>query len=429
MRKIFQLFAIILALSGFSLASPAQDLFDQASFYLEFYYNGPATVTLKEFTASYQASLDQACAAAKDTCAFDKAVPVINQMVSALRDGHTYYQTPEDLGRFEQSQTGNAPSPKPRIGIEHRDIPGSRDRLITDVVEDSPADQAGLQYGDRIIGLNGKIFAELPSNEDISKLLTDTVQAGNPLMLTIVRGPERKRLEITLTGRQINESRLPSLKIRPDGIAVLRIPDFLAQGQVGSRVHTLVREAQARGAKAMILDLRGNSGGSAFESLVSMAAFVDKPYILFNDRYKVESDEYVVENGRATILDKNKVRRLSVPIPNLTRWQGPLVVLVDNQSASGAEYLASAIQLAGTGVVIGEPTVGIGNTTTRTFDLINGGGINISYNRAFLANGDPYPAQVKPNTEIANSVEVLANQGRDLPFEKALETLSGKATN
>ena len=104
------------------------------------------------------------------------------------------------------------------------------------------------------------------------------------------------------------------------------------------------------------------------------------------------------------------------------------MVLVDDQTASGAEYLASAIQAAGTGLVIGEPTVGIGNTTTVTFDLINGGGLNVSYNRAFLANGNPYPAQVKPNIEVANNIDVLANQGLDLPLQKALETLAKAAS-
>lgn len=420
---------LLLVLSSLSLASPAQDLFDQASFYLEFYYNGPSSLNLKDFTASYQKSLDQACASEKDTCAFDKAVPIINQMVRALNDGHTYYQTPEDLGRFNQSRTGEAPSAKPRIGIEHRDIPGSRDRLVMDVVEGSPADEAGLQYGDRIVAINGKVLNDLPSSNEVVALLSSTVETGQAFTLSVVRGPERARLDLKVTPRQINQARLPSLKIRPDNVAVLRIPDFLVSGQVGSRVHALVREAQQKGAKAMILELRGNSGGSALEALISMAAFVDKPYILFNDRYNTESKEYLVENTRAIVRNaKDKTRESVIPIPNFTRWQGPLVVLVDDQSASGAEYLASAIQLAGTGVVVGEPTVGIGNTTTLTFDLINGGGINVSYNRAFLANGSSYPAQVKPNIEIANNIDVLANQGLDLPLQKALETLAKTAS-
>ena len=318
MRRFFA--PLLLVLSSLSLASPAQDLFDQASFYLEFYYNGSSTVNLKDFTASYQKNLDQACASEKDTCAFDKALPIINQMVQALGDGHTYYQTPEDLGRFDQSRTGDAPSPRPRIGIEHREIPGSRDRLVMDVVEGSPADEAGLQYGDRIVAINGKVLNELASSNEVVALLTSSVETGKAITLTILRGVQRSKLDLTITPRQINQARLPSLKVRPDNVAVLKIPDFLVNGQVGSRVHALVREAQQKGAKAMILELRGNSGGSALEALISMAAFIDKPYILFSDRYDSESKEYLVENTRAIVRNaKDKIRESVIPIPNFAR--------------------------------------------------------------------------------------------------------------
>lgn len=423
MRKLFATLAL---LGSLSLASPAQDLFDQASFYVEFYYYGPAALNLKELTARYQSALDRACAPQKDTCSYSQAVPIIQQMVEELNDNHTYYLSPEALRSTRESRQGNAPSRTLRIGVTHLPIPGSRDRLIVDVVEGGPADEAGLAYGDRIIAINGRPLSELPDDNQVVQFLTQSVQSGRPVVLTILRGPERQRLEITLTGREINLARFPSLKIRPDGVAVLKIPDFDAQGQVGRRVHELVREAQQKNARAMVLELRGNSGGLLTEMIVSAAAFLDEAYVALVDRYQTERNEFRVRDGRLTVTRNGQAE--SVNLPFLTRWRGPLVVLVDGNTASGGEYLASALQKARVGPLVGVATLGIGNTTTRPFNLINGGALSISYNRAFFADGTPFPARATPDFVVESSLEQLANTGRDLPFEKALEALGIRST-
>jgi carboxyl-terminal processing protease len=424
MRKLFATLALLLG--SLSLASPAQDLFDQASFYVEFYYYGPAALNLKELTARYQSALDRACAPQKDTCSYSQAVPIIQQMVEELSDNHTYYLSPEALRSTRESRQGNAPSRTLRIGVTHLPIPGSRDRLIVDVVEGGPADEAGLAYGDRIIAINGRPLSELPDDNQVVQFLTQSVQSGRPVVLSILRGPERQRLEITLTGREINLARFPSLKIRPDGVAVLKIPDFDAQGQVGRRVHELVREAQQKNARAMVLELRGNSGGLLTEMIVSAAAFLDEAYVALVDRYQTERNEFRVRDGRLTVTRNGQAE--SVNLPFLTRWRGPLVVLVDGNTASGGEYLASALQKARVAPLVGVPTLGIGNTTTRPFNLINGGALSISYNRAFFADGTPFPARATPDFVVESSLEQLANTGRDLPFEKALEALGIRST-
>ncbi|RDI95870.1 PDZ domain-containing protein [Meiothermus sp. QL-1] len=424
MRKVLATLALLLAPV---LASPAQDLFDQASFYLEFYYNGPSTLSLKELTARYQGELERVCAPRRESCPYDQAVPVIQRMIEELRDNHTYYLSPEALRSARESRQGNAPSRTLRIGITHVPIPGSRDRLIVDVVEGGPADEAGLQYGDRIIAVNGRPLNELPDENQAAQFLVQAVQSGRPVVLTILRGPERQRLEITLTGREINLARFPSLKLRPDGVAVLRIPDFDAQGQVGRRVHELVREAQQKGARAMILELRGNSGGLLNEMILAAAAFLDEAYVALSDRYQTERTEFRIRDGRLTITRNGQTE--SANLPFLARWRGPLAVLIDENTASGGEYLAAAIQKARVAPLIGVPTLGIGNTTTRPFNLINGGALSISYNRAYFADGTPYPERALPDIVVQSSIEQLANTGRDLPFEKALEALGIRAGN
>ncbi|MER3480972.1 MAG: peptidase S41, partial [Meiothermus sp.] len=173
MQRVKQWLAgLVLVLGTLSWASPAQDLFDQASFYLEFYYFGPSTLDLKALTVKYQANLNSACAQEQEACPYDKAVPIIQQMIRELGDGHTYYQGPESLAALRQQRTGNAPSRTLRIGIAYQPVEGSRDQLITDVVEGGPADQAGLLYGDRLIALNDRPFSELAGPEEVQRTLT-----------------------------------------------------------------------------------------------------------------------------------------------------------------------------------------------------------------------------------------------------------------
>lgn len=417
---------LVLVLGTLSWASPAQDLFDQASFYLEFYYFGPSTLDLKALTVKHQASLSSACAQEPETCPYDKAVPVIQQMIRELGDGHTYYQGPEALAAARQQRSGNAPSRGLRIGISYQPIEGSRDQLITDVVEGSPADEAGILYGDRLIALNDRPLSDLGSPEEVQRTLSATVQTGQPFKLTLLRGPRRERLEVTLRGREINLARLPSLKLRPDGIAVLKIPDFLANNRVGPRVHELVRQAQEAGARGLILELRNNGGGSALDALIAMAAFIPNPYVLFTDRYNQERTVMSFREGKATITDDKGTVLFSLPVERPALWKGPLAILVNSRTASASEYLTSALKLNKVGVVIGETTAGVGNTTTRTYRLINGGGLNISQNRAFLENGESYPEVVRPDISVNDDLKILAEQGRDLPLERALEALGVK---
>ncbi|WP_299425423.1 S41 family peptidase [uncultured Meiothermus sp.] len=425
MRRLFATLALVLG--SLSLASPAQDLFDQASFYIEFYYNGPSTLNLKELTARYQTELERTCAPQKDTCTYEQAVPIIQRMIGELDDNHTYYLSPEALRGNRESRQGNAPSRTLRIGVTHQPIPGSRDRLVVDVVEGGPADEAGLAYGDRIVAVNNRPLSEQPDDNQAVQFLVQAIQTGRPVVLTILRGPERQRLEVTLTGREINLARFPSLRIRPDGVAVLRIPDFDAQGQVGRRVHELVREAQQKNARAMILELRGNSGGLLNEMIYSSAAFLDEPFVALVDRHQTDRTEFRIREGRFMVTRNGQSENAN--LPTMARWRGPLVVLVDQNTASGGEYLASAIQKARAAPIVGVATLGIGNTTTRPIDLINGGALSISFNRAFFADGSPFPARATPDIVVENSLEQLANHGRDLPLEKALEALGIRSGN
>jgi carboxyl-terminal processing protease len=457
-RRAFVMVAATLAVSSVAgaqkfIGSPAQDLFDQATFFLDTQYFGPSNKNIAELVAAYQLKLDEACTAQGVQCGFDKAEPLIAQMLDDLQDQHAYYLSAEAVQAEQANRAGQNTSPSPRVGIQHRgfcatpsgectfDDAGNlkdklqTDRLIVNVLPNSPAEKAGLRYGDRWIGYNGTLFATFPDGQApaYTKFLEDfsvKIRASETITMNILRGPNRQRLDIPLKGEIVNLSETPTLELRPDGIAVLKVRDYQIRG-MGQRVHDLVKQAVAGGAKGIIFNERGNGGGSVAEMLFTVAAFVPTvESFRFVPRYNADRNtvEYGYQPGKVFIRNPAGVELGSSPLANPTVTNLPMTVLVDSGCASGCEYFAAYMQRAKRAPVIGEPTVGIGNTNTARFNLINGGAAGMPTVRAFWPDGISLPAQITPDMPIQGSDYTLFNTGRDPGFEKALELLGVKST-
>ncbi|HWG85436.1 MAG TPA: PDZ domain-containing protein, partial [Deinococcales bacterium] len=184
-RKTRFLAAVAVAATGLlsALASPAQDLFDEASYRLLFNYSGFSTVDLKGLVAKYQVALDKACAGKGESCGFDVAHKIIPDMLEELGDDHSGFYPParnEDRQRQRQGLGSEAL----RVGINHQAIDGSSDRLVVRVRQDGPAAKAGLIRGDRITGLNGKPASEY--REGFTEAMTAAIGTGKPIILNIV---------------------------------------------------------------------------------------------------------------------------------------------------------------------------------------------------------------------------------------------------
>jgi carboxyl-terminal processing protease len=416
-----------IALSSIAAASPASDLFNQAAHYLETQYFGPSTVDIPRLIERYRAELEKTCADQVQTCGFDRAEPLIAKMLEDMDDAHAYYMTAAQVTEEIQRQSGNAQSLTLRIGVTHRGFMGadgqslSPDRMITSVLPDSPAGRAGLQEGDRWVGFDDQRF-ERP--DDWQKF-GERIRAGETVKMLLVRGPERTQLEVSLRGELINTVNLPSLQVRPDGIGVLRITDFNVVG-VGQRVHDLVREAQTRGVSGIILDMRGNGGGLGSERAIAGGAFIENPEPMRRvPRYDAQTRtvEEVFQNGVFVQRGLNGFSFGSQSVQNPVLWRGPVVVLVDGGCASACEYLAAYFQRAKRGPVLGEPTVGIGNTNTQRFTLLNGGAAAVPTLRAFWTDGTSLPTRITPDVLIENAALVWFNTGQNVLMDRALELL------
>jgi|UniRef100_A0A7C3HXR7 carboxyl-terminal processing protease len=398
--------------AGLALASPAQDLLDEVSRLLGDYYGGFSQVRLQELKQKYQGELEKVCAQ-EVSCPSNKAYPILQALVAEYGDRHTRYFTPEDYAEIQRRLAGSS-SRRPQLGVQLQVVSGLEGLLVVEVSAHTPAEEAGLRRGDRILAINGEALPQAEGER--MEFLRERVASGAPLKLTVQRA--QQRLELEVLPRIISLQQLPTLSLRPDGVAVLRIPSFSGYQQVGPRIHELVRQAQAAGAQAMVIDLRNNGGGVLSECLVGAGAFVKETYRRLQDNLRASEQGY--KDGYYYFRSGGRERpQYEV---QAAYWTGPVVVLVNERTASCAEYFTFDLQEGRQAPVIGQPTAGVGNTATVFLRLSDGSGLQITTSRAQRKDGSFYPERVTPTLNLSDDWYALA-EGRDLLLEKAVELL------
>ena len=416
------IFALILC-SSQSFASPATDLMREASFYLEFYYNGPSAVNLKELTARYNKQLETACATQADLCSFDTARGFITRMLSEVGDGHTYYLFPNNFANAINQYAGINPDTRSVYGFSFSRANERGEVLISEVRSGGAALEAGLQPGDRIerIGTQ-KLVGANAANDLRAKLETEP-----RARIGVLRGDPAnpKRLSLILTKKPIINPNLPYLyapAVAPAGVMVIRFPSFVGFNDIGPKTFELVNQARAKNARALILDVRGNGGGEETECITAAAAFTGSVELAMKGR--LETIKLGFKDGATFGNDPRDPR--SYRVPNAMAWTGSVAVLTDEGTASCGEVLAYLIQRAKRGPIVGVRTRGVLNSATDFFQLIDRSAVAITYVRTLNPDGTPLPEFITPDVEGRSNLDLWASSGRDALLEKALEALNIK---
>lgn len=208
--------------------------------------------------------------------------------------------------------------------------------------EGTPAQRAGIREGDQIIDVDGKTTKGLSTSEVASKLRGEV---GTPVVIKVRREGEEEPIEFRLIRAEIVVHDISYAGVVRDGIGYIKLTRF--SKNAGHEVREAVRELKAQELKGLILDLRINPGG-LLESAVAVAEnFVKKGEPIVSTRGRIEGSvqKYVSEKE---------------PIAGSL----PLVVLVNEYSASASEIVAGAIQDLDRGVILGAPTFGKGLVQT-----------------------------------------------------------------
>lgn len=285
---------------------------------------------------------------------------------------------------------------------------GAGGRLVLEVLPNSLARQAFLQVGDVLLKVNG-----VPLDGEAGAEALRRVSRGTPATFDVTR--QGKTRKVTLSARSLV---IPPVSLNVvNGVGVLRLRHFNVSG-VGQKVHDLVASAQKQNVKGMVLDLRYNPGGRVEEFLLSAGAFMQPdPFMLAT---RIDSATIRYEQGKYMV---NGAVQSTATLKNPARYQGPLVVLVDRDTASSAEFLTRALGNRPCTTVMGEATAGVGDTATRFIDLADGSGLQLTFAQLLDASGQKLGERVEPQQQVNLDAKVMAAQGQDVPLMEGIKRL------
>jgi carboxyl-terminal processing protease len=277
-------------------------------------------------------------------------------IVRRLDDEFSTYLTAAEYARFQDASHGRFQG----VGISVRAT--EQGLRVQRVMEDSPAARAGITRGDVIVAADGRSLAGRPADVAIALVKGP---AGTEVRLrirrdekTFTRRVERAAIELRVVEREPR---------RAAGARVTHITLSTFSEGAHEQLADAVETARARGARGIVLDLRGNGGG-----LVKEAQRVASEFL--------ERGEIVTTRGRAV-----PGRTLSAT-GEPAAGDLPVVVLVDGATASAAEIVAGALKDHDRATVVGTTTFGKG-VFQRVLPLSNGGALNLTVGRYFTPDG------------------------------------------
>jgi carboxyl-terminal processing protease len=300
----------------------------------------------------------------------------IDAMLGSL-DPYTVYYTENDIEDYRYMTTGEYGG----IGATVNEINGKI--LIADPYEGFSAYKAGLRAGDQVVSVNG-IQVEGKNSDDISNLLKG--QAGTPLKLKVLKAGQNEPVEISLNREEIKTKAVPYFSILPDGeTGYIKLVSFTenCSGEVKDALNNL----KTKGCKSLVLDLRGNLGGLLMEAVNIVNFFVEK------------GQEVVLTKGKIPEWDKTYLS-----VNNPLDLQIPLVVLVDENSASASEIVSGALQDLDRAVIVGKRTYGKG-LVQQTKDLVYNAKIKFTVAKYYIPSGRCVQALDYSNKDEEGRVE------------------------
>ncbi|WP_167757799.1 S41 family peptidase [Deinococcus fonticola] len=373
----------------------AQDILDEAIFNVARRYGGLARINPSTWPGDLQPRLNSLCSA-QAACPPATATPVIRELLGRVADPHMSFQPAARVAREK-------PGVALHLGLEV--LLATDGAVVRQVTSGTPAAQAGFQVGDIITQINGarvtpySYYKQLPEE---ARLTTFTVlRQGQPVSLRLT--PSRE------------EPTPVQYTLRPDGIGVVRIDNFEQSG-TGQKVHDAVRKAMTDQVKGLILDLRWNPGGQLTEFLLSAGAFT-QPSTLWLKQPAVRRN-FTYQNG---LLKVGNIEYTSIKNP--VRYSGPLAVLVNESSASGAEFLARELQGRPRTATLGSKTVGVGNTAVRRVVLSDGSELRITMSVVQDEQGNLLAPTVTPQVASTLNFRRLVTAGQDSMIEDAARAL------
>lgn len=314
----------------------------------------------------------------------------IKGYVEGLGDPYTEYLTKEEMEEFTEETNSEYVG----IGVYVGNDTVNNTILVVGVMKSSPAEEAGIQIGDVIEKIDGVAYTGKQLDE-ATKVLK--AEEGTTATLTIRRDNEEK--ELTVVRRKITVQHVAS-EMLENNIAYIQIDSFDAN--VASSFEEQITSLMNNGATGIIIDLRNNGGGIVDEATGIADLFLDKGETILITKSKKENNEEETKSERVPIVKDI-----------------PVVILVNEATASASEILAGALKDNYGATIIGKQTYGKGVIQTL-YTLTDGSGIKITTEEYYTPNHN----QIN-EVGITPDIEVDITENEDTQLQRAIEVLLG----
>ncbi len=320
----------------------------------------------------------------------------IRGVVESLKDPYTIYMDPKETEDFKNNLSGDLEGIGAELSVKNDHL------VIVSPLKNSPAEAAGLKPGDIIYKIGEELTTNMSLSEAVGKIRGEK---GSSVSLSILRGNQNEPLEFTIKRQEI---KVPSVswEMKGNDIAYISINQF--GDDTTQEFSKAINEILLKKAKGVILDLRFNGGGYLDGAVDIVSEFVESGIVTSISK-RENKDELAHEEQK--VHGHARLAKL------------PLLVLVNEGSASASEIVAGAIQDYGRGKLLGQKTFGKGSVQELQ-PLSDGSSIRITIAKWYTPkNRSVENGGLTPDIEIMPEEDDGQNE-KDTQLDKAIELLS-----
>lgn len=318
-------------------------------------------------------------------------------MMNGLGDPYTVYYTKEEYKALNEDTEGKYSG----IGAVVSQNPNTKIITIVKIFDNSPANDAGLQVGDIIYKIDGEEVA----GTDMDILVKTKIRGeeGTSFKMTVLRGDDRKEVELDLTRRSIEVETVAG-KMLDNNIGYIAVSQFdaVTSEQFKSNIESL----QSQGMTKLIVDLRGNPGG-LLDQVVDMLDYIlPEGLVLYTEDKYGEREEYYSDGSHELKI--------------------PMVVLVNENSASASEVFTATFRDFEWGTVVGKTTFGKG-IVQNVLPLGDGTAVKITTQHYYPPSGyDLHKVGIKPDLEVDLNEGAKIGTDSDNQLSAAIDILKNE---
>ncbi|MCL4535040.1 MAG: S41 family peptidase [Bacteroidetes bacterium] len=296
----------------------------------------------------------------------------IQGMLASLGDvGHTRFLSPQDLKSEQESLSGQLQGIGAELGVRN-----GRPTIVAPI-PGSPAQKAGLRPGDTIVRVDGQDVSSLSLDQIVSLVRG---KPGTSVTLTVIHRGETSLTNITIVRAEVKVPMVSWATLPGTTVAHVQVSEFGEHST--DQLVAAINAAHAAGATGLILDLRNNPGGLLQEAVGTASQFLRDGNVLLERDAQGHTRPFPVQSGGVALDD-------------------PLVVLVNEGSASSAEVVAGAIQDHKRAPLVGTITFGTGTVLTQ-YNLSDGSAVLLGTSEWLTPDGHQiWHHGIVPNIQVA----------------------------